>query len=171
MLDLRPKPLVYNTSNPVIPKLEKPLTPQQAENLPKVKQALDRWEPASKDDYRIDSLGIRSKLTKDNPAINYLADPTKRGVSDFLTKIALGTGIPSLLLLVVELACGKLDYQWAKNVIKTIETHEMGIVGLGLGIAAFQGFFSMGVADKQKKTNQQALKAIATYGINAKYGE
>ena len=171
MQDFTPKPLVYNTNQPLIPKLEKPLTLQQAENLPEVKKALDRWEPASKDDYRIDSLGMRSSVAKDNPAINYLADPTKRGMSDFLTKIALGTGIPSLLLLVVELVCGKLEYQWAKNAVKTIQTYEIAFVGLGLGIATFQGFFSMGVAEKQKQTNQQALKTIATYGINAKYGD
>jgi hypothetical protein len=170
MLDLRPKPLVYNTSNPVIPKLAKPLTLQQAENLPEVKQALDRWEPASKDDYRIDSLGIRSKLTKDNPAINYLADPTKRGVGDVMSNVALFL-IPELLVLVVELSCEKLSHPWAKNVLKTIQANKIVFWGLGLGLAAIQAFCSMGLVDKQKKTNQQALKAIATYGINAKYGD
>ena len=170
MSDFTPRPLIYNTNQPSLPKLEKPLTLQQAEALPEVKQALDRWEPASKDDYRIDWLGIRSQLTKDNPALNYLADPTKRGLKDFMSNVAFVL-IPELVVFVVELSCKKRSDPWAKNVVKAIESNKIVFWSLGLGITAIQAFCSMGVVDKQKKINQQALKAITTYGINAKYGE
>jgi hypothetical protein len=170
MADFTPKPLVYNANQPRMPKLEKPLTLQQAEALPEVKQALDRWNPTSKDDYRIDSLGIRSQLSKDKPALNYLADPTKRGVMDFVSTVAFFL-IPDLLLFVASLSIEKISHPWVKNVLKTIKPNNLTFLGFGLGLAAIQAFFSMSVADKQKKANQQALKAIATYGINAKYGE
>ena len=165
-------PLIYNISQSVLLKLQKPLTLQQAKNLPEVKQALDRWQAKAVDQ---SIFGIKDEEAQKKSAVDFLADPTKVGLADFGMNFLWWVLIPESLFHGIEWAYKKIPDKLPKIITNAMKEYGTPI-GLFLLCEAIitpliQIPFSVSTANKQKETNTIALQAIQQKGINAKYGD
>ena len=172
MQEFTPNQLFYNSTQSVILKLQKPLTLQQAKNLPEVKQALDRWQ--AKAVYQ-SIFGIKDEEAQKKSAVDFLADPTKVGLADFGMNFLWWVLIPESLFHGVEWAYKKIPDKLPKIITNAMKEYGTPI-GLFLLCEAIitpliQIPFSVSTANKQKETNTIALQAIKQKGITAKFGD
>ena len=170
-------PLNYNqsprqTTQATANNRQESLTPAQVQNIPKVMQLLDRWEPKAIDQ---SSFGVKDEDAQKKAATEFLADPNKVGLRDFGINLALLVVLPELAFHGVELLCNKIPKKMPKIITENMAKYGkfIGFMLLTEAIITtlIQIPLSLLTANKQKETNNTALKAIQNKGINATLGD
>jgi len=164
------------TSSTTQKKTTVPFNPQEDKA---VKELLARWKPKAIDN---SFLGIQDEKAMKKPAKDFLADPTKVGMLDFITNTALWVGVPHLafdgLHFIVDKIPTKTVEQLPKflsegaTFLKTNGSHMGKLMMIEGAIAALiQIPLSLGVWNNQKTTNEKVLKTLKEQGIDAPLGD
>jgi hypothetical protein len=157
-----------NDTDPSEPKKLKPM-----EN-PTVKKALKRWFPEEKEQ---GWFGFVDYNCRKKPAISFLADPTKVG----LTSFALWSTVWSVGGVLADYALQLTGRTWnlfsnekitpQKSLVQFVKQN-WGQVCMVVGISVFFELLnSINVAKYQQETNAIALDALENKGIHAKFGD
>jgi hypothetical protein len=171
-------PSVVTVPSPTVsvPAQKTPVTDIRTQLL--VKQALQRWQPVSKDNT---VFALKDTVAPTKPALDFVASPTKVGLLDWGKTMLMFGALPIALLKgLTWLAKTPLQSvpNWLHPPFEYLKT-EMGTNGRALDMALMSAVvlgavikipFSFIAGKAQHNTNEKILTQLQQAGVNAPLG-